>query len=87
MAPLIQNIVFSVKFDLDLDLEMIAKESRMIYEPEQFPGAIIRIDEPNKAVVLLFASGKAVVVGLKDPDKINAVCIKMIQIIKGEEKN
>ncbi|MDI6902958.1 MAG: TATA-box-binding protein, partial [Methanocellales archaeon] len=34
------------------------------YEPEQFPGLVYRIDEPN-VVVLVFGSGKLVVTGGK----------------------
>ncbi|MFW6110666.1 MAG: TATA-box-binding protein, partial [Thermoproteota archaeon] len=37
---------------------------RMMYEPEQFPGLIYRMENP-KAVILLFASGKLVCTGAK----------------------
>jgi len=35
------------------------------YEPEQFPGLVLRLDRP-KVVVLLFGSGKLVVTGGKE---------------------
>ena len=35
-----------------------------MYEPEQFPGLIYRMDEP-KVVILIFATGKLVVTGAK----------------------
>ncbi len=35
-----------------------------MYEPEQFPGLIYRMEEP-KVVILLFASGKLVCTGAK----------------------
>ena len=35
-----------------------------MYEPEQFPGLIYRMDDP-KVVILIFASGKLVCTGAK----------------------
>jgi transcription initiation factor TFIID TATA-box-binding protein len=44
-----------------------------MYEPEQFPGLIYRMEEP-KVVILLFASGKLVCTGAKkEPDSYDAV--------------
>jgi excinuclease UvrABC nuclease subunit len=40
-----------------------------MYEPEQFPGAVYRMDEP-KVVILLFASGKLVCTGAKREEDI-----------------
>ena len=40
-----------------------------MYEPEQFPGLIYRINEP-KVVFLLFASGKIVCTGAKKQEDI-----------------
>jgi transcription initiation factor TFIID TATA-box-binding protein len=37
---------------------------KTMYEPEQFPGLIYRMDEP-KVVILVFASGSLVVPGAK----------------------
>ena len=37
---------------------------KTMYEPEQFPGLIYRMEEP-KVVILLFASGKLVCTGAK----------------------
>ena len=48
-----------------------------IYEPEQFPGAIIRfaLSDKTKATILLFSSGKIVCVGLKNQKDIaTAIC-------------
>jgi transcription initiation factor TFIID TATA-box-binding protein len=48
-----------------IDLERSAYSlGRTMYEPEQFPGLIYRMDEP-KVVILLFASGKLVCTGAK----------------------
>jgi transcription initiation factor TFIID TATA-box-binding protein len=40
-----------------------------MYEPEQFPGLIYRMDEP-KVVILLFASGKLVCTGAKQEQDV-----------------
>jgi len=43
-----------------------------MYEPEHFPGLIIRVDEP-KGVILLFASGKLVCTAAKEEDISDAI--------------
>ncbi len=59
----IQNIVASGGLGGYIDLEK-AKYGlkKTMYEPEQFPGLIYRMDVP-KVVILLFASGKLVRTG------------------------
>jgi transcription initiation factor TFIID TATA-box-binding protein len=42
------------------------------YEPEHFPGLIIRMAKP-KAMILLFASGKLVCSAVKEQDVYNAI--------------
>jgi len=41
-----------------------------MYEPEQFPGLIYRMQEP-KTVLLLFASGKLVCTGAKSEEMVH----------------
>ena len=61
----IQNIVASANLYGLIDLERSAYSlGRTMYEPEQFPGLIYRMDVP-KVVILLFASGKLVCTGAK----------------------
>jgi transcription initiation factor TFIID TATA-box-binding protein len=61
----IQNIVASANLGGMIDLEKAAYTlGRTMYEPEQFPGLIYRMEEP-KVVILLFASGKLVCTGAK----------------------
>jgi transcription initiation factor TFIID TATA-box-binding protein len=57
-----------------IDLEKAAFTlGKTMYEPEQFPGLIYRMDEP-KVVILLFASGKLVCTGAKkEQDVFDAV--------------
>jgi len=69
-----QNIVASASLGGRIDLEQaVIKLVKTMYEPEQFPGLIYRMDEP-KVVILLFASGKLVCTGAKkEQDVYDAV--------------
>jgi transcription initiation factor TFIID TATA-box-binding protein len=70
----IQNIVASASLGGRIDLEQaVSKLGKTMYEPEQFPGLIYRMDEP-KVVILIFASGKLVCTGAKkEQDVYDAV--------------
>ena len=59
----VQNIVASSELDATLNLNRIAFELvGTEYEPEQFPGLVYRLDEPE-VVFLLFSSGNLVCTG------------------------
>ena len=59
----IHNVVTTASLGCSLDLASISMSiPRSLYEPEHFPGVIIRQQDP-KCTVLLFASGKLVCVG------------------------
>jgi transcription initiation factor TFIID TATA-box-binding protein len=65
----VQNIVTSADIGQSLNLNAIAIGlglENIEYEPEQFPGLVYRIDDPD-VVALLFGSGKLVVTGGKEP--------------------
>jgi transcription initiation factor TFIID TATA-box-binding protein len=54
-----------------VDIERLAiKLPDIIYEPEQFPGAIYHARELEGASILIFASGKAVFAGLKSLESL-----------------
>ena len=66
----IQNIVASANLGVEVDLEKAAYLlPNTMYEPEQFPGLIHRMDEP-KVVLLIFSSGKMVITGAKSEDDV-----------------
>jgi transcription initiation factor TFIID TATA-box-binding protein len=66
----IQNMVASGNLGGMIDLEKAAYSlGRSMYEPEQFPGLIYRMEEP-KVVILLFASGKLVCTGAKKEEDV-----------------
>ncbi|MCX6798838.1 MAG: TATA-box-binding protein [Candidatus Diapherotrites archaeon] len=59
------NLVATANLNQTLDLFQIAmKLDNVEYEPEQFPGAILRIAEP-KLTLLLFKNGKMICAGAK----------------------
>ena len=58
------NIVASASLGGKVDLEAVSTLGKTMYEPEQFPGLIYRMDEP-KVVILIFASGNLVCTGAK----------------------
>lgn len=70
----IENIVATVIFEHQLDLDLIEQGvSNIEYNPDQFPGLILRLDSP-KVTALIFRSGKMVVTGAKKTsDLIKAV--------------
>jgi len=68
------NMVASVSLGGRIDLEQaVSTLGKAMYEPEQFPGLIYRMDEP-KVVILIFASGNLVCTGAtKEQDVYDAV--------------
>jgi len=68
------NIVASAALGGTIDLEKaVSTLGKTMYEPEQFPGLIYRMEEP-RVVILLFASGKLVCTGAKkEQDVYDAV--------------
>ncbi len=78
----IQNIVASASLGGRVKLEEAAMVlPRSMYEPEQFPGLIFRMDEP-KTVILLFASGKLVCTGAKKEEEVYRAVKKLHAILE-----
>jgi len=81
----IQNIVASASLGGMIDLEKSAYSlGRTMYEPEQFPGLIYRMDDP-KVVILLFASGKLVCTGAKREEDVYLAVNKLHQRLENEK--
>ncbi|MFB0514653.1 MAG: TATA-box-binding protein [Candidatus Bathyarchaeia archaeon] len=79
----IQNIVASVILGGKVDLEgvyeaggKISLGGKMMYEPEQFPGLIYRMENP-KVVILIFSSGKLVCTGAKKEEEVHQAVMKL----------
>jgi transcription initiation factor TFIID TATA-box-binding protein len=72
------NIVVSSSLEHDIPLEKMATTlSNTEYNPEQFPGLVIRIKEP-KTSALIFSSGKIVCTGARSMEKVQE-CIQKIK--------
>jgi transcription initiation factor TFIID TATA-box-binding protein len=81
----IQNIVASASLGGKVDLERSAFSlGRTMYEPEQFPGLIYRMDDP-KVVILLFASGKLVCTGAKKEEEVYRAVNKLHSKLEDED--
>ena len=67
----VQNVVLDADLGETLNLEAIAIGfglEDVEYEPEQFPGLVYRLGDPD-VVALLFGSGKMVITGTKTRDE------------------
>ncbi len=81
----IQNIVASAELGGEIDLEsLFYKLKRVMYEPEQFPGAVYKMDDP-KVVFLIFSAGKLVCVGAKKEQEIYDAVNKLQKILEENE--
>jgi len=81
----IQNIVASASLNGRIDLEKATyKLTKTMYEPEQFPGLIHRMDDP-KVVILLFASGKLVCTGAKREEEVYQAVNKLHKKLEEEK--
>ena len=75
----IQNIVASSSLEKDIPLIKLAEAlPNTEYNPEQFPGLVMRIKEP-KTSALIFSSGKIVCTGAKSLSKVRESVRKIIQ--------
>jgi transcription initiation factor TFIID TATA-box-binding protein len=80
----IQNIVASAALGGEIDLEsLVYKLDRIMYEPEQFPGAVYRMADPQ-VVFLVFSAGKLVCVGAKKEEQVYEAVDKIQKLL--EEK-
>jgi len=81
----VQNMVSSADVLGKIDLEEAAYVlDNIMYEPEQFPGAVYRMAEP-KVVILIFSSGKLVVTGAKSEEHVYEAVDKMKTILEDNE--
>jgi transcription initiation factor TFIID TATA-box-binding protein len=79
------NIVASVRLGGKVDLEKaVTTLEKTMYEPEQFPGLIYRMDEP-KVVILIFASGNLVCTGGKKEQDVYDAVHKLHRILEEQQ--
>ncbi len=77
----VTNVVAAGNLHMELDLYQLPLKFKNIeYEPEQFPGAILKFNVP-KATVLVFKNGKIVIVGCKDKQVVEEAVLKAYQLL------
>ena len=80
---LAQNIVATLDFEREFDLELISLSlelENIEYEPEQFSGLIYR--SSTGATGLIFATGKCVITGVKTYDEVLDVKNEIVQKLR-----
>jgi len=82
LSPRTQNIVVTVDFERRVNLEELVANTRGIYKPKQFPAFILKVEKPYTASILIFASGKVIIAGLKSSEQIVPVIQKIEDILK-----
>jgi len=76
------NLVATANLNMTIDLFNTAlKLNNVEYEPEQFPGAILKIHDP-KITLLLFKNGKLIIAGAKSEHLLKKGLKKAVKIIK-----
>lgn len=75
----VQNIVATSSLGKPVSLTKLAKsQSNTEYNPEQFPGLVLRIKKP-KSAVLVFSSGNLVCTGTKSVSQVKEVIEQVIK--------
>ncbi|MEM3455040.1 MAG: hypothetical protein QXW80_01690 [Candidatus Micrarchaeia archaeon] len=82
----IENIVASANLGIELDLYSLGRKVPNIeYEPEQFPGAILKLREP-KSSLLLFKNGKIICTGCKTEKEVKLAIRNAMAILQKAQK-
>ena len=77
----VQNIVATTSLGKPISLTKLARtQSNTEYNPEQFPGLVLRVKEP-KSAVLVFSSGNLVCTGTKSVSQVKEVIDAVIKHI------
>lgn len=78
----VQNIVATTSLGKPVSLTKLARtQSNTEYNPEQFPGLVLRIKKP-KSAVLVFSSGNLVCTGTKSISQVKEVIEQVIKQLR-----
>lgn len=78
----VQNIVATTSLGKSVSLTKLSKsDANTEYNPEQFPGLVLRIKKP-KSAVLVFSSGNLVCTGTKSISQVRAVITSVIRQLR-----
>ncbi len=81
LNPIVRNIVATWNVGQKIDLNSLAADlPKSVYEPEQFPGLIIKVSQ--SCTFLIFSSGKVVITGAKSEEEIKSSIKKIAVLIK-----
>lgn len=79
---IVQNIVATTSLEKDVSLSKLARtQPNTEYNPETFPGLVLRIKKP-KSAVLVFSSGNLVCTGVKSVAQVREVINQVIKQLK-----
>ena len=78
----IENVVASASLGVPVKLEKLVSNIEGVeYEPEQFPGLVMRLKNP-KAAALIFSSGKVVCTGAKSPKEAKVAISNVVKKLR-----
>jgi len=78
----VQNIVATTSLGKPVSLTKLARtQSNTEYNPEQFPGLVLRVKKP-KSAVLVFSSGNLVCTGTKSTGQVRQVIDQVIKQLR-----
>ncbi len=78
----VQNIVATTSLEKEVSLSKLARtQPNTEYNPETFPGLVLRIKKP-KSAVLVFSSGNLVCTGVKSVAQVREVINQVIKQLK-----
>lgn len=78
----VQNIVATASLEKEVSLSKLARtQPNTEYNPETFPGLVLRVKEP-KSAVLVFSSGNLVCTGVKSIKQVREVIDQIIKQLK-----
>jgi len=80
----VRNIVALLTLPNPIPLEQL-EEPNSIYEPEQFPAAILKAENP-KATYLIFNSGKIIISGVKTDEELEKAAEAVTRIAARAER-
>ena len=81
----IENIVAYAQIADSIDIEQIAEKiPELLYNPEEFPGLTLKLDQPKTAILLL-PSGKAICTGAKKIEDAENAIKKLVNKLKGKK--
>jgi len=84
----IENIIATSNIADELDLSSLSITIQgSQYDPNEFPGLVLKYNEPRKIAALLFSNGKVVCTGARDKNEITDIIKKIKKEINIEKTN